>query len=99
MEPEIENKEILETIETIEESKVQETEQKLSYEQLHEIAVQASQQAEMFQRELIRLKDESLYIRLDFLFKVVANKEAFNSTFSKKCSDEIELLMTIPDKK
>ena len=72
---------------------------RLSYEQLHTIAVQATQQAEMFQRELQKYQNESLYIRLDFLFKVVADSSKFSTSFVKRCVDEIELLLTIPEQK
>ena len=72
---------------------------KLTYEQLHTIAVQATQQAEMFQRELQKYQNESLYIRLDFLFKVLGSSDKFSTTFVKKCADEIELLLTIPEQK
>ena len=97
------NKEVVEEVMEVQEetTKPQEvTEQtKLSYEQLHTIAVQATQQAEMFQRELQKYQNESLYIRLDFLFKVVQSPNVFGNNFVKKCTDEIELLLTIPENK
>jgi hypothetical protein len=71
----------------------------LTYEQLHTIAVQATQQAEMFQRELQKYQNESLYIRLDFLFKVLTTSDRFSVSFVKKCADEVELLLTIPEQK
>lgn len=86
-------------VEVSEEPKGRPEQPKLTYEQLHTIAVQATQQAEMFQRELQKYQNESLYIRLDFLFKVLSSADKFPVTFVKKCADEIELLLTIPEQK
>lgn len=91
----------VEEVQEVQEQKVEgeKAQPRLSYEQLHTIAVQATQQAEMFQRELQKYQNESLYIRLDFLFKVLGAADKFSSSFVKKCADEIELLLTIPEQK
>ena len=91
--------EVVKVVETVETPKEEAKQPQLSYEQLHTIAVQATQQAEMFQRELQKYQNESLYIRLDFLFKVLSSADRFPTTFVKKCADEIELLLTIPEQK
>ena len=77
-----------------------ETPQELSYDKLHEIAVQATQQLSLLQDENNKLKNESLFIRLEFLFKVLDAESKmlgiFNKDFVNKCALEIEELMTIP---
>lgn len=66
---------------------------KLSYQQLETVARQAVQQAEQFARQLNQVKNEALYIRLDFLFKVCENSKVFDPDFVVKCTEEIEGLM------
>lgn len=70
---------------------------KLSYEQLEEIARQQSQQSQQLYEELQKARTNDLYVRVDFLFKVVENRQAFPTPFVRKCTQEIELLMTIPE--
>ena len=69
---------------------------KLSYEDLHTIAVQATQQAEMFQKELQKYQQETVYMRLEFLFKVLETGKYFTTPFINRCSSEIEKMLTIP---
>lgn len=69
---------------------------KISYEQMKTIAIQATQQAQVFEQEVLKLRDNNLFVRLDFLFKVVENSTKFNTSFVTKCVSEIELLLTIP---
>lgn len=84
----------------IEEVKDIQTEQpKMTYEQVYQIAVQATQQLDLLQQELNKTRDESLYVRLDFLFKVLNTHTRFSESFVRKCADEIELLLTIPEHK
>lgn len=65
------------------------TENKLSYEELENVAnnlyarLQSADMANMFKR-------------LDYLFKVVKYKEAFTPAFVESCIAEIEGVMTIP---
>jgi len=89
------DKEVLESVQ----SKQEEVNQEVSYEQMKTIAIQATQQTEMLQKELQRLQQESFYIRLDFLFKVVQFNKSFPPSFVNKCAKEIEGSMTIPDLK
>lgn len=63
-------------------------EKKLSYEELENLANNlyvSLQNAEM----------TNVFKRLDYLFKVVENRPAFNARFLKSCVDEIEQVMTI----
>ena len=69
----------------------------ITYEQMKTIAIQATQQAQAFEQEVLKLRDNNLFVRLDFLFKVVEHSTKFNKLFVDKCTNEIELLLTIPE--
>jgi hypothetical protein len=63
-------------------------EKKLSYEELENVANSLYvrlQQADM----------TNMFKRLDYLFKVVENKNNFPSSFTTQCVDEIVNIMTI----
>lgn len=83
----------------VQKERAQPEQAKLSYEQVYQIAQQATQQLDMLQQEFNKNRDESLFIRLDFLFKVLTNKASFPVLFVVRCANEIELLLTIPDQK
>lgn len=83
--------EVKETVEVEVEDKVKSN--KLSYDQLEQVARQAIQQAEQFAMQLNQAKNEALYVRLDFLFKVCENSRVFDTDFVVKCSNEIESLI------
>lgn len=76
---------------------VQEQAQELPYDQLKMIAIQATQQTQKLQEELQGYRNESLYVRLDFLFKVIQFNKSFPPSFVNKCAKEIEKLMTLPE--
>ena len=71
--------------------------EKLSYEQLENIAHQLSEQAKQLYAKLQEANMVNMFKRLDYLFKVVENAHAFNEAFVAKCVAEIEDLMTVPD--
>lgn len=71
--------------------------QKLTYEQLEQIASQLSQQVQSLYTELQKANTTNLIRRLEMLFKVVENGKAFNSEFVETCTKEIEALITIPN--
>lgn len=71
--------------------------EKLSYEQLENIAHQLSEQSRQLYMKLQEANKENMFSRLEFLFRVVENRGAFNSEFLNKCIKEIEYLMTIPE--
>lgn len=74
---------------------------KVSYEQLEQIARQAVQQAGHFREQLMRVQEDRLYTRLDFLFKVLETRSKMSTVFTNefvyKCTNEIESLLTLPE--
>lgn len=75
----------------------QEKPEKMSYEQLENIAHQLSEQAKQLYARLQEANMANVFKRLDYLFKVVENAHAFNEEFVTKCVTEIEDLMTVPE--
>ena len=71
--------------------------EKMSYEQLENIAHQLSNQAKQLYAKLQEANMVNMFKRLDYLFKVVENAHAFNEEFVTKCVAEIEDLMTVPE--
>ena len=71
--------------------------EKMSYEQLENIAHQLSNQAKQLYAKLQEANMVNMFKRLDYLFKVVENAHAFNEEFVAKCVSEIEDLMTVPE--
>lgn len=70
--------------------------EKMSYEQLENIAHQLSNQAKQLYAKLQEANMVNMFKRLDYLFKVVENAHSFNEEFVAKCVAEIEDLMTVP---
>lgn len=73
--------------------------EKLSYEQLENVAHQLSEQNRQLYAKLQELQVSNMFKRLDYLFKVVENTGTFSLEFHTKCIEEIEALMTIPEDK
>lgn len=71
--------------------------QKLSYEQLEQIATQLSQQVQTLYAKLQEAEVSNMLSRLKFLFKVVQNDVKFPAEFVKKCVEEIVEVMTIKE--
>lgn len=71
--------------------------EKMSYEQLENIAHQLSEQSRQLYAKLQEANMANVFKRLDYLFKVVENAHAFNEEFVAKCVVEIEDLMTVPE--
>lgn len=68
---------------------------KLSYEKLEAVAVQFQNKSANLEMQLKSINMTTL--RLNYLFKVVENKDAFNTEFVVKCTTEIEDLLTIEE--
>lgn len=82
----------------MEENKVKnERPEKMSYEQLENVAHQLSEQNKQLYMKLQSVNMTNLFKRLDYLFKVVENSEKFSREFVDKCIKEIETSMTIPE--
>ena len=71
--------------------------EKMSYEQLENIAHQLSEQARQLYSQLQQSNMTNMFKRLDYLFKVVENGHMFKQDFLEKCIAEIEELMTVPE--
>lgn len=71
--------------------------QKMSYEQLEQVAHQLSEQARQLYSQLQKSNLNNMFKRLDYLFKIVENSHMFNQDFLEKCIKEIEDIMTIPE--
>lgn len=71
--------------------------EKMSYEQLENVAHQLSEQAKQLYAQLQAANMTNMFKRLDYLFKVVENGHVFNQDFLDKCIAEIEEHMTIPE--
>ena len=71
--------------------------EKMSYEQLEQIAHQLSEQARKLYSQLQQSNMTNMFKRLDYLFKVVENGHIFKQDFFEKCIAEIEELMTVPE--
>lgn len=72
--------------------------QKMTYEQLEAVAHQLSEQNRELYAKLQQLDMINIFKRLDYLFKIVENQTKFNKKFVDKSKEEIEALMTIPEK-
>ena len=79
--------------------KVEETVEKMSYEQLENIAHQLSEQSRTLAQKLQEVNMVNIFKRLDYLFKVLefADKGYFTDDFISECTDEIRMMITIPE--
>lgn len=73
--------------------------EKMSYEQLENIAHQLSEQNRQLYMKLQSSNMTNIFKRLDYLFKVVENGHMFSEDFLTKCIKEIEELITVPEDK
>lgn len=71
--------------------------EKMSYEQLENVAHQLSEQARQLYAELQKANMTNIFKRLDYLFNVVENAHAFSEEFVAKCVAEVEELITVPE--
>ena len=74
-----------------------ENKEKLSYEQLEEVARQMEGQLRQVYAKLQDANMSNLFKRLDFLFKVLETEHMFPLAFVQKCADEIKSILTIPE--
>lgn len=73
--------------------------QKMSYEQLENIAHQLSEQNRQLFAKLQEANMANVFKRMDYLFKVVENYTVFGREFLDKCVAEIESMMILPEAK
>ena len=70
--------------------------EKMSYEQLENIAHQLSEQNKQLYMKLQAVNMSNMFKRLDYLFKVAENGHIFKQDFLEECVAEIEKIMTVP---
>lgn len=71
--------------------------EKMSYEQLENVAHQLSEQNRQLFTKLQEMNMTNVFKRLDYLFKVVENGHMFKQDFLEKCIAEVESLMEVPE--
>lgn len=71
--------------------------EKMSYEQLENVAHQLSEQNRQLFVKLQELNIANMFKRLDYLFRVVENGHMFKQDFLEKCIAEVESLITVPE--
>lgn len=84
-------------VEMTPQAKETEQHQKMSYEQLEQVAHQLSEQARQLYGQLQKSNLSNMFKRLDYLFKVVENGHMFKQDFLDRCVKEIEDIMTVPE--
>ena len=80
------------------ETPVENQPKQLSYEDLKNIAGQLQQQNMQMRKALSELNYENMFKRLDYLFEVVKVTHMFSDEFVSKCTEEIQNMLTIPEK-
>lgn len=78
----------------MEEKEVQNKPEKMSYEQLENVAHQLSEQSRRLYIQLQEARQTQTFHRLNYLFKVVEYKESFTESFVLDCINEIQEIMT-----
>ena len=78
---------------------VEAVEKKLPYEELLKIANGLNRTNAELQNRLNDAMLGNFFTRLEFLFKVLKYADKFTDDFVKKCIDEIQESMTIPEEK
>ena len=80
------------------ETPVENQPKQLSYEDLKNIAGQLQQQNMQMRKALSELNYENMFKRRDYLFEVIKVPHMFNDEFVGKCAEEIQSMLTIPEK-
>jgi len=73
--------------------------EKMSYEELENVARQLSEQTRQLYTKLQEMNMVNMFKRLDYLFKVAEFSHMFNTEFVTTCTQEIQDLLTIPEEK
>ena len=72
-------------------------EKKLSYEELKSVAGQLQQQNTFMREQLMKSRNEEMYKRIDYLFKVLENSKMFDIQFVADVALEITGILTITE--
>lgn len=71
--------------------------EKLSYEELENIAHQLSDQSKKLAKDLQTANMSNVLKRLDYLFKIVELEKQFDEDFVNDCKAEIKGMIVIPE--
>lgn len=71
--------------------------EKMSYEELENIAHQLSEQSRVLVQKLQEANMDNMFKRLDYLFKIIEFGYSFDSDFVNKCAKEIQDMISIPE--
>ena len=71
--------------------------EKMSYEELENIAHQLSEQSRVLVQKLQEANMGNMFKRLDYLFKIIEFEHRFDDTFTNKCVKEIQDMISIPE--
>ncbi len=69
--------------------------EKISYEQLEQVAIQATQQAKKFYAELQQANYGNVLNRMQMLFEVIHHSDKFDNEFVCQCAEEIKKFLTL----
>lgn len=71
--------------------------EKMTYEQLEQVAHQLSEQSRQLYMKLQQANMTNMFKRLDYLFKILEYHHMFEEDFVTKSVEEIVSIMTIPE--
>ena len=71
--------------------------EKMSYEELENIAHQLSEQSRVLMQKLQEVNKSNMFKRLDYLFKIIEFEHMFDGNFIDKCIKEIQDMISIPE--
>lgn len=71
--------------------------EKMSYEELENIAHQLSEQSRVLMQKLQEANMGNMFKRLDYLFKIIEFEHRFDDNFINKCVKEIQDMISIPE--
>lgn len=71
--------------------------EKMSYEELENIAHQLSEQSRVLMQKLQEANMSNMFKRVDYLFKVLEFENMFSDSFIDKCAQEIQDMISIPE--
>lgn len=71
--------------------------EKMSYEELENIAHQLSEQSRVLMQKLQEANMGNMFKRLDYLFKIIEFEHMFDGNFIDKCIKEIQDMISIPE--
>lgn len=71
--------------------------EKMSYEELENIAHQLSEQSRVLMQKLQEANMGNMFKRLDYLFKIIEFEHRFDDNFTNKCVKEIQDMISIPE--